>query len=165
MELTKIIKKLESLSSAGVNNSPKIFIGGSYALKNVYNVTKKEPGDIDVIIYNFNEKQLDWIKEHFDINYCGDYGTTWLDLDKNKNTFYIQAFLDRKSVTVNFITYKDYTHLNYYAITFNSIPVVPLKAIIDAKLEYNRPKDKADLLDIIMELNTPRQTHSPYKTI
>ena len=62
-----------------------------------------------------------------------------------------------------FIIYKGPIPFKKIYTSWNGISVVPLKAILDAKLEYNRPKDKADLLDIMMELNTPRETHLPEK--
>jgi hypothetical protein len=156
MELQKIFKKLQALGGTNC-----VFLGGSYVLKHVYNVLQREPEDIDVIIYKFNQKQLDWIREHFDINYKNEgYGPN-VTADRDKDIFYIQALHERKPVVINVIAYKEFRWLGSYANYKNEHPVVPLKAILDAKLEYNRPKDKADLLDIILELSTPRNTHSP----
>jgi hypothetical protein len=155
MELHKIISKLNKLTdSVGIE---KIFIGGSYALKHVYNVLQRDTEDIDVIIYDFNQKQLDWILDHFNVDLNHPYP---IRIDADSSVFYINAIFDDKKVKINFITYKSFVQLNSYAF-FQTIPVVPLKAILDAKLEYNRPKDKADLLDIMMELNNPTDSHLP----
>lgn len=156
MELHKIIEKLENLKTC-IGGSPVIYLGGSYALKHVYNVLKRDTEDIDVIIYDFNQKQLDWILDHFNVDLNHPYP---IRLDADSSVFYITAIFDDKKVKINFITYKSFIPLNSYAF-FQTIPVVPLKAILDAKLEYNRPKDKADLLDIMMELNNPTDTHLP----
>jgi hypothetical protein len=158
MELKKIFHKLESFS---VTTTHHVFLGGSYVLKHVYDVLKRETEDIDIIIYGFSQRQLDWIRENFDIHYKSEsYGPT-TTADRDKDIFYIQALHKGKAVFINFITYKHFLYINSYAKYDNDLSVIPLKAILDAKLQYNRPKDKADLLDIMMELNTPRETHLP----
>jgi hypothetical protein len=158
MEIEKIVKKLTALGTSKLKHN--VLIGGSFALKHIYEVLKRDTEDIDIIIYNFNKEQLDWIEECFEVTTVGSHYTSHLLLQE-KSVLYITALLDGVAVKLNFIIYKDPIPFKKIYTSWNNISVVPLKAILDAKLEYNRPKDKADLLDIMMELNNPTDSHLP----
>lgn len=160
MEIQKIAKKLTALGTSRLKHN--VLLGGSFALKHVYEVLKRDTEDIDIIIYNFNKEQLDWIEDHFEVTTMKSHYTSHLLLDE-KGILYITALLDGVAVKLNFITYKGPIPFKKIYTSWDDISVVPLKSILDAKLEYNRPKDKADLLDIMMELNTPKETHLPNK--
>jgi len=162
MELTKIIKKLETLAKDKTTN---IFIGGSYALKHYYGLLDREPGDLDIIIYEFTKEQFDWLNEHFTVR-NNDHSNIYDDIDPANtcSIFYIDSLFNGEKKSINFIVYKD--ERRYYETSSNStfptmygIPVLSLKAIIDAKLEYNRNKDANDILKMINKIMTPTQKH------
>jgi len=159
MELPTIVEHLNALVP-----NPNIYIGGSYALQNCYGLLNhRKPNDIDVIIYRFTQEQLDWLWKHFFLSVEGVHYTKhdkYINLNNDKNIFYIQAFNCEQAVKINFITYRKSRHFNASTV-YRGIPVLPLKAIIDAKLDYGRDKDKADILAIMLELNNLTNLHLP----
>jgi hypothetical protein len=159
MELTKIIEKLETLAT----RKGKIFLGGSYALKYFYDIFDHRPyGDIDVIVYNFNQAQFDWIKDHFEIDSNNDYVEN-IKSENKCSIFYFNALHKNRKEKINFIVYSDDIKFKWKyqhnSLKLEGLNVLPLKAIIDAKLEYSREKDKSDFFEMQKSLFTPRKSH------
>ena len=144
MELRKIISQLNEAAPL------KCYIGGSWALRNVYGILDRDAMDIDLIVFGWDEEIHNPLVENFKIvpkskyddgRRCYSPSTTGVI-----DAFYMEGKYKGKDIYINVLILEGAEkYVSQMTVKFDNFDIVPLPYILIAKREAARDKDFMDM--------------------